>query len=221
MTPRAVNSDYCKFEFEAFLERERALGRADLVFPILYVLVPALANEAQWRNHPVLSAIAKRQYVDWQTFRYSDIPTPAMREEIARFCNKIVEALYRSWQSPEERRRQEEAEAQAREEQERRRREAEAGRRADDEARRKQEEAEAQRIAEERRRLEAEAKRRAQEEGARKPTDVEARQRAAEECRSGDGRAKQVRADLLKVIVALALLGLVGLLFYISSGTFD
>ena len=33
VTPRAVNSHYCKFEFEAFLAREQALGRNDLVFP--------------------------------------------------------------------------------------------------------------------------------------------------------------------------------------------
>jgi len=109
VTPRAINSDYCKFEFEAFLARERALGRTDLVFPILYVPVPALQNEVQWRNHPVLSTIAKRQYVDWQTFRYSEVHTPAMREDMARFCNKVVEALHQSWLSPEERKRQEEA----------------------------------------------------------------------------------------------------------------
>ena len=89
MTPRAINSDHCKFEFEGFLGRERELGRADLIFPILYVPVPALASEAQWRNHPVLSVIGKRQYVNWQTFRYADALTPAMREEIARFCNEI------------------------------------------------------------------------------------------------------------------------------------
>jgi cobaltochelatase CobT len=64
ITPRLVNSNYCKFEFDAFLARERALGRTDLVFPILYVPVPALESEARWRDHPVLSAIAKRQYVD-------------------------------------------------------------------------------------------------------------------------------------------------------------
>ena len=82
VTPRAINSNYRKFEFEAFLARERALGRADLVFPILYVPVPALEEEARWRDHPVLSVIGKRQYVDWQTFRYSDVHTPAMHEEI-------------------------------------------------------------------------------------------------------------------------------------------
>lgn len=113
MTPRAINSDHCKFEFEGFLGRERELGRADLIFPILYVPVPALASEAQWRNHPVLSVIGKRQYVNWQTFRYADALTPAMREEIARFCNKIADALHRTWLAPEERKRQEEAQAQA------------------------------------------------------------------------------------------------------------
>src|SRR5262245_31185370 len=39
ITPRAVNSKYCKFEFEAFLARENAMGRNDLVFPILYISV--------------------------------------------------------------------------------------------------------------------------------------------------------------------------------------
>ena len=41
VTPRAVKSKHCKFEFESFLARERALGRSDLVFPIHYILVPA------------------------------------------------------------------------------------------------------------------------------------------------------------------------------------
>jgi hypothetical protein len=47
VTPRAVTSKYCKFEFEAFLARERELGRDDLVFPILYISVPAIEDEAQ------------------------------------------------------------------------------------------------------------------------------------------------------------------------------
>jgi hypothetical protein len=77
----------------SFLAREGALGRTDLVFPILYVPVPGLANKTQRDNHPVLSYIAKRQYVDWQTFRYSDVTSPATLEEVARFSRKIVEAL--------------------------------------------------------------------------------------------------------------------------------
>jgi len=145
-----VNSQYCQFEFDSFLRREHALGRNDLVFPILYLPVAALANETKWRNHPVLSPIATRQYIGWQNFRYVDVPTPAMREEIARFCRKIVEALDQPWIAPEDRRRKEEADAEAQAEAEHRKQEAETKWRAEAEARRKQDEAETLRLAEER-----------------------------------------------------------------------
>src|SRR6516165_1202636 len=73
VTPRAVASKHCKFEFESFLARERALGRNDLVFPIHYILVPALLDEAEWRSDPVLSIVAKRQYVDWRPYRHVSV----------------------------------------------------------------------------------------------------------------------------------------------------
>jgi TIR domain len=106
VTPRMINSRYCQFEFDAFLAREKALARTDLIFPILYVPVAALQDEAQWRDHPVLSVIGKRQYVDWQIFRYSDVQSPSQLEAIARFCATIVDSLRQPAQSAEERRRQ-------------------------------------------------------------------------------------------------------------------
>lgn len=105
VTPRMINSRYCHFEFDAFLARERALGRSDLVFPIVYVPVAALQTEAQWRDHPVLSVIGKRQYVDWQMFRYSDVQSPAQLEAIAQFCSNIVAALRTSVVPSDQRRR--------------------------------------------------------------------------------------------------------------------
>jgi hypothetical protein len=120
VTPRAVNSHYCKFEFEAFLTREQALGRTDLVFPLLFIRVPALENEAQWRKDPVLSIIGSRQYVDWRPFRHLDVRSTAVREAIEQFCDKIVEALREPWVSPKERRKQQEVEAPQRAETKRR-----------------------------------------------------------------------------------------------------
>jgi len=201
VTPRAVNSQHCQFEFESFLARERALGRSDLVFPILYVPVPALENEAQWRDHPVLSVIGARQYVDWQSFRYADAPTPAMREEIARFARKIVEALSRPWLSPDERARQEEAAAQARAETERRLEEAERQRRAEADASRASEQAQAERLAQERRQREAEVARRAEEEGRRAQAEQQARERGAEERRRQEAEAAP-RADAERAFAA-------------------
>src|SRR5580704_2176288 len=166
VTPRTINSEYCQFEFEAFLTREGALGRTDLVFPILYIGVSALENEAQWRNHPVLSIIGRRQYVDWRQFRHLDANTTAVREAVERFCSKILEALQASWLSPAERRRQEEVEVQERVENERRRLEADAKQRVEDEARRRSAEAEAELSAheeEDRRRAQADARQRTEE----------------------------------------------------------
>jgi len=144
VTPRAVNSRYCKFEFEAFLAREHALGRTDLVFPLLYMRVPALENEAQWRQDPVLSIIGIRQYVDWRPFRHLDVRTTTVGEAIERFCDKILEALREPWVSPEERRKQWEIEAQRRKDQDRQaekeKRRAEAAPPAEEEKRRAEEE---------------------------------------------------------------------------------
>lgn len=106
VTPRMINSRYCQFEFDAFQARERVMARTDLIFPILYVPVAALQDEAQWRDHPVLSVIGKRQYVDWQLFRYSDVQSPAQLEAIAQFCATIADALRQPVLSAEERRRQ-------------------------------------------------------------------------------------------------------------------
>jgi len=131
VTPRAVNSHYCKFEFEAFLARENGLGRADLVFPLLYIRVPALESEAEWRKDPLLSIIGLRQYVDWRRFRHADVRTTAVREAIEHFCEKIVEALREPWVSPEERRKQQEIDAQQRAEAEKLR--VEAARQAEEE----------------------------------------------------------------------------------------
>ncbi len=193
VTPRAVASAYCQFEFNSFLARERALGRADLVFPILYISVPALHDEARWRKDPVLSIVARRQYIDWRPFRHVVAHTTAFGEAIERFCGKIVEALREPWISPEERRRQEaEARRRAREE-ENIRREVDAKKRAKEEdARRRREEAETQRrlAEEERRRLENEAKRRAEEEG-RLRQEAEAKSRAEEEKRVKEERRER------------------------------
>jgi formylglycine-generating enzyme required for sulfatase activity len=148
VTPRAVGSDYCKFEFSSFVARERALERGDLVFPILWISVPALIDETEWRDDPVLSVVAKRQYVDWRPFRHAAVDSPAFGQAIGRFCGKIVETLREPWLSPDERRqvateargRAEEQqrlrlESGAKEEEERLRREAEVEKRAKEEAR--------------------------------------------------------------------------------------
>jgi hypothetical protein len=93
VTPSAVGSEHCRFEFESFLKREAALGRSNLIFPLIYVRVPALESEALWRQDDVLRVIGTRQYLDWQRFRHRSFSEFEVAEKIERFCANIVEAL--------------------------------------------------------------------------------------------------------------------------------
>jgi Skp family chaperone for outer membrane proteins len=133
VTPRAVASKHCKFEFESFLARERALGRDDLIFPILYLSVPALLDEANWRVDPVLSIVGRRQHFDWRRFRHVAPETTVYGEAIETLGEQIVGKLRQPWVSPEERRQLEAEAARRAEEADRIRQEAEAKRKAEKE----------------------------------------------------------------------------------------
>ena len=108
ITPTVVKSPYCRFELDSFLAREAELGRSDLVFPILYIRIPSLEDSAQVQRDPVLSLIAKRQYVDWRDLRHRDINSREVKEAVERFCVHVSEALRHHWLTPEERKAQDE-----------------------------------------------------------------------------------------------------------------
>jgi formylglycine-generating enzyme required for sulfatase activity len=178
ITPTVVASQYCRFELESFLAREAEIGRNDLVFPILYIDVPALHDSVRRQHDLVLSLIAKRQYVDWRKLRHRDAHTTDVSEAVEQFCTHIRDALHRSWIPPEERAAQETAAALQRAEDDRKRKEAEAQRK----------EEEAQRKA-----AEVRAREHAEEE--RRQRETEAEQRRAEERRVRDEAQAKLRAD--------------------------
>ena len=129
---------------------------ADLVFPIYYIRVPALEREAEWRADPVLSIIGQRQWTDWRELRLLDVQDTRVREAVAQFCAKLADTLQRRVASPEEKRRQAEADRLAAE--------AAAARKAEEAEARRQAELARQRAEAERRRQAEDAKRRAEQE---------------------------------------------------------
>jgi hypothetical protein len=198
ITPTAVNSRHCKTEFELFLAREAELGRENLIFPILYISVPALEIEDQRGQNKVLKIIQARQYADWTEIRH-DLAAPDVGKQIARFCQDIARALQQPWVSPEERRRIEEAEAQRVAEEERQRRVKAEAQRVEDERRR--EEVEAQRVAEEerQRKVKEEAQRVAEVERGRK-TAAEAERQRRREREAGAKRESGERRGLVGLL---------------------
>jgi formylglycine-generating enzyme required for sulfatase activity len=192
VTPSAVASENCKTEFDLFLKREVELDRKDLIFPILYIRVHALENEDQRRQHDLLNIIHARQYANWTKIRQRDVTSFDVAHKVEEFCEDIVESLQKLWVTPEERRRNEEAEARQRADEERRQ-QAAAARLAEEERQRKVK-AEAQRVAEEERgrkmAAEAERKRLEREVGAKREADGTEGQI---ELRIGDGKNDEFR----------------------------
>src|SRR3954447_22173545 len=66
VTPGFFNSTACRGEFERFLERERKLGRNDLILPVYYLNCPILGDETRCQDDLVAREIAARQYADWR-----------------------------------------------------------------------------------------------------------------------------------------------------------
>jgi cobalamin biosynthesis Mg chelatase CobN len=156
---------------DSFIEREKELGRDDLVFPILYVSVPEL-DDSRKDTDQVLSIISERQYIDWRQIRHQNVASTEVKVTVEQFCRSIAGKLRVPWISPEERRVIEE---QKRAEDDRRRQE--------DEAKRKAEEEERQKV--------AEAKKRAEEERYRKKAERLEQSRREEQERSE--RERQAR----------------------------
>jgi flagellar biosynthesis GTPase FlhF len=200
VTPSSVGSKHCRFEFEAFLDREQALGRENLVFPLLYVRVPALEKEELWRQDDVLRIIGRRQYIDWREFRHRSFAEAEIKKKIEHFCGKIVASLEQPWIPPADRRAAEEAQAQAERIAEQARRDQEDKKRqkateARQQQRRAAERAEAQRIAKEARRDQEEKKHQQAEAETRQKAERQRRAAAEAEARRAADQANQAAAE--------------------------
>jgi VIT1/CCC1 family predicted Fe2+/Mn2+ transporter len=171
ITPTVVASSHCRFELESFLAREAELGRDDLVFPILYIDVPALEDTMRQQNDQVLSLIAQRQYADWREFRHLDSNSTEVKRAVERYCRHIRDALNKPWVSPEECKQKKEAAAQLQTEMENQLIEAEAKRHAN---------AQQRAVVEERRKCKTEQYRKEEtEERWRNAEEVQRRHQAA------------------------------------------
>jgi parallel beta-helix repeat protein len=89
LTPSYFRSDYCLAEARRFLERERQLGRTDLILPIYYIHV----NETPSSASDVEAALMKHQYLDWRELRFELLTSPEIRKLIASAASNIFTTL--------------------------------------------------------------------------------------------------------------------------------
>lgn len=95
LTPGYFKRDWCRNEFLRFIDREKELGRGDLILPVYYVNCPVLQNDAQREQDEIARTIAARNYIDWRELRFEPWTSPQVGRLIAQLAEHIVEALER------------------------------------------------------------------------------------------------------------------------------
>lgn len=93
VTPRFFKSSACRAELSQFLERERQLGRQDLVFPLYYISTPLLDDNTAMKTDELAMLVSGRHYRDWRDNRFEDLNTGRMRREFVGLAQDILLAV--------------------------------------------------------------------------------------------------------------------------------
>jgi hypothetical protein len=92
ITPNFFTDPNCQNILARFLERERQLGRDDLVLAVYYQRLSALDN-GQHTDDPLVSIMSQRKMLDWRTLRGKEFSDPQVRAELERLARRIIAIL--------------------------------------------------------------------------------------------------------------------------------
>lgn len=93
ITPAFFNSRECRHELEQFLQRERRLGRQNLVAPIYYFDSALLDNPFARARDSLAQTLATRSYVDWRALRFEPLTTPVANQQLSAIARLAASAL--------------------------------------------------------------------------------------------------------------------------------
>ena len=97
ITPSLFRSPPCRAEFHRFLDRERALGRADLILPVYYIGAREMDDPAVRESDEMAAVLASRQFADWRELRFEPFTSPLVRKSVAQLASRMRNAF---WQPP-------------------------------------------------------------------------------------------------------------------------
>jgi TIR domain len=92
VTPRFFKSENCIDELNMFREREKILGRNDLIFPLQYINISDLRpNETPFPKE--LEFIKSRQIFDFESYRCNDLKEKEVQNHLNKFATTIRRTL--------------------------------------------------------------------------------------------------------------------------------
>jgi parallel beta-helix repeat protein len=93
ITPGFFKSEQCRNEVKLFLDRERKLGRSDLILPIYYIDYPAFNDDERRKDDPLMMEIAKHQYEDWRDLRHESMTSAIVGRSLSKLAEILRDAL--------------------------------------------------------------------------------------------------------------------------------
>jgi hypothetical protein len=100
ITPGFFRSLACRDELTRFLERERQLGREDLILPVYYISTPKLDDPKRRKADKLAKAIASRQYADWRELRFEPLTSPVVGKALAQLGSRMRDSFWRPSKAP-------------------------------------------------------------------------------------------------------------------------
>jgi hypothetical protein len=95
ITPSYFASSACRKELTRFLDREKKLGRRDLIFPLYFIATPLIDDPESRKADDLAAKIADRQCASWIENRFEPVDSLPIRKQIAALAAQIVAAFER------------------------------------------------------------------------------------------------------------------------------
>jgi parallel beta-helix repeat protein len=94
ITPGFFKSVACRGEVARFLDRERELGRSDLILPVYYVSAPEMDDPVMREADDVARMLASRQFADWRELRFEPFTSPVARKAVAQLAARMRDTFW-------------------------------------------------------------------------------------------------------------------------------
>jgi parallel beta-helix repeat protein len=94
ITPSLFRSPPCRAEVTRFLDRERALGRGDLILPVYYISAREMDDPALREADEMARVLASRQFADWRELRFEPFTSTLVRKAFAQLASRMRDIFW-------------------------------------------------------------------------------------------------------------------------------